>query len=275
MRRSYNKLIVWSLTALLGVTSIAPLWAGPVPSFDGVNSFAAPQPTREAGVNTNWGFGRFENTYNDLIISAVGGQWNRTEATLPPLLYKSLLATESSFNATAVSRSGAAGLAQLMPDTAKRFGLDSQQRFDVELALPVGIQVLQEKFRAIHDPGNYYALCGMPNKIAPWGVKVANYYQTVGQPNGEDRWALVLGAYNGGGGTILRAMSYAIDQGVDPRQWDALAGPEKAQKGTPLHLACNEVFGPNNGLRKAGELAYYPRKILRLYHQANPNERLN
>lgn len=254
---------------------MAPLSAGPVPSFDGMNSFMAPQQPRETGLMTNWGFGRSENSYNDIIVEAVGGNWTRPESPLPPLLYKSLLATESSFNAAAVSGSGAAGLAQLMPDTAKKFGLDGRQRFDAELALPVGIQVLQEKFRVIHEPANYYAICGQANKVAPWGVKVANYYQTAGQPMGDDRWALVLGAYNGGGGTILRAMSYAIDQGLDPRQWDQLAGKGNLQKGTPLHIACDEVFGPRNGLRKSGELAAYPRKILRLYHQANPGEALH
>lgn len=218
---------------------------------------------------THWGFGTRENTYNELIAASVAQAWTQNETPLPALLYKSLVAVESAFNPHAVSYAGAAGISQLMPDTAKRFGVAHHERLDPNKALPAGIQALQEKYRVVLDPGHYYELVGMPGKACPWGDKVGAYYQANGQPQGDDRWCLVLGAYNGGGGTIIRAMAYAVDQGLDPRKWDVIAGPVGGRvEGTPLHHACIEVYGARNASRKCAELAAYPRKILGLYHSA-------
>lgn len=240
--------------------------AGPLPFSDMLMRSAA--TPREFHMNTSWGYGAKENHYNELIVRSVQAAWTDAENALPPLLYKSLMAVESSFNPQAVSYAGAAGLAQLMPDTARRFGLGERDRLDPNKALPAGIQALEEKHRVIADPGNYYKVVGIQGKVAPWGEKVAAFYEAEGAPQGEDRWALVLGAYNGGGGTILRAMAYAVDRGLDPRKWDHLAGPPGKALNTPLYAACAEVFGARNAARKAAELAAYPRKILGLYHEA-------
>ena len=241
--------------------------AGPLPFSDMLMPSVATPPSR-FHMTTSWGFGPRENHYNELIVRSVQAAWTDTELALHPLLYKSLMAVESSFNPHAVSYAGAAGLAQLMPDTARRFGLCDRDRLEPGKALPAGIQALQEKHRVIADPGNYYKVVGIQGKVAPWGEKVAAFYDTHGAPEGEDRWALVLGAYNGGGGTILRAMAYALERGLDPRKWDHLAGPPGNARNTPLHAACAEVFGARAAARKAEELAAYPRKILGLFHEA-------
>jgi hypothetical protein len=50
-------------------------------------------------------------------------------------LLKALIATESAFNASAVSSKGAIGLMQVMPDTARRFGLESDRWVSIESKL--------------------------------------------------------------------------------------------------------------------------------------------
>lgn len=50
------------------------------------------------------------------------------ESGLAPSLLRAVVQQESAFNPAAVSRAGAAGLMQLMPGTARRFGV--HDRFD-------------------------------------------------------------------------------------------------------------------------------------------------
>jgi soluble lytic murein transglycosylase-like protein len=50
-------------------------------------------------------------------------------------LLQALIAAESAFNADAVSEKGAIGLMQVMPDTARRFGIDSDQWLSIETKL--------------------------------------------------------------------------------------------------------------------------------------------
>lgn len=47
------------------------------------------------------------------------------QVSLDPMLIKSVMHAESAFNPNAVSRKGASGLMQLMPDTARRYGVAS------------------------------------------------------------------------------------------------------------------------------------------------------
>ncbi len=214
---------------------------------------------------TTWGFGKRENTFNELIARSVSDVWQDQANPLPPVLYKSLMAVESAFNPLAVSPAGAAGLTQLMPDTARRFGLKSSERLDPDKAVPVGIQAFQEKYRVVSEPANYSTIIGLPPEKVPYSLVVADYYAQKGAPQGEERWQLALGAYNGGGGTILRAMAYAIGDGLDPRCWDNLAGAPGKAWNSPLHRACQDVFGPRCATSKVAELAAYPRKIMGLY----------
>ncbi len=50
-------------------------------------------------------------------------------------LLQALIATESGFDATAVSPKGALGLMQIMPDTARRFGVDGDKKLSIEKKL--------------------------------------------------------------------------------------------------------------------------------------------
>jgi len=245
-----------------GFVQWVPASAGPLPFADLIPKATSPSPQ---DLWTSWGFGKRENLFNDLIAQSVQSFWQDLSTPLPPVLYKSLVAIESSFNPTALSPAGAAGLTQLMPDTAQRFGLSTRDRFDPLKAVPAGIQAFQEKYRVISEPANYPRIIGKPVEAVPFSVRVAEFYSLRGEPQGDERWHLALAAYNGGGGTILRAMSYAIEAGLDPRDWDQVAGTPGQHLNSPLHRACMDVFGPRGGTRKVSELAAYPRKIMGLY----------
>jgi soluble lytic murein transglycosylase len=55
---------------------------------------------------------------------------NARANNLPPALVKAVIAAESRFDTAAVSRAGAQGLMQLMPETARKLGVDDPFRPD-------------------------------------------------------------------------------------------------------------------------------------------------
>ncbi|MGB9720635.1 MAG: lytic transglycosylase domain-containing protein [bacterium] len=63
---------------------------------------------------------------------------------IDPLLVKLIIQKESQFNPRAVSRSGAMGLMQLMPETARRLGV--KKPFDPEQNIEGGIRFLRDLF---------------------------------------------------------------------------------------------------------------------------------
>ena len=54
---------------------------------------------------------------------------------------------ESHFDSHAVSRAGAQGLAQIMPDTARRLGMDWAKRFHIETSLEFGARYMAQHLR--------------------------------------------------------------------------------------------------------------------------------
>ena len=64
------------------------------------------------------------------------------DVRLRPELLHALVRTESGYDASAVSRSGAVGLAQLMPDTARRFGVTNS--YDPQQNVNGGARYLRE-----------------------------------------------------------------------------------------------------------------------------------
>ncbi|EIC28609.1 MULTISPECIES: transglycosylase SLT domain-containing protein [Methylomicrobium] len=66
-------------------------------------------------------FGRNKHKFSDLINQAA------YRHQVDPKLVHAVIQTESAYNAGAVSSAGAVGLMQLMPDTARRYGVDDRR----------------------------------------------------------------------------------------------------------------------------------------------------
>jgi soluble lytic murein transglycosylase-like protein len=92
-------------------------------------------------------------------------------------LLKALIATESGFNATAVSPKGAVGLMQVMPATAERYGVTSDRKMPVE--------------KKLADPGT--------------NIKTGARYLRYLLDLFPGRLELALAAYNAGEGAVQRA----------------------------------------------------------------------
>ncbi len=82
--------------------------------------------------------------YAPLIVAAAN------ESKVEAALIEAVITAESAFNPLAVSRTGAVGLMQLMPDTAKRFGVTD--RTDPEQNILGGAKYLNFLLRKFGDP---------------------------------------------------------------------------------------------------------------------------
>lgn len=122
----------------------------------------------------------FEPSFREMIYSA-----NVREAELryaiPPGLLQALIWTESRFNPMAISPAGAAGLAQLMPGTARYLGVTN--RHDPVASIDGGARYLREmldKFGQIHlalaaynaGPGAVLRAGGIPRNSETPGLSL-------------------------------------------------------------------------------------------------------
>jgi soluble lytic murein transglycosylase-like protein len=118
------------------------------------------------------------------------------ERQLEPELVKAIITVESCFDARAVSRAGAHGLMQLMPGTARNYGV--YDRFDAEQNLRAGIthfRDLMDEYRdnlrlalAAYNAGthNVKKYRGIPpfSETQNYVVKVMNYFERYKQQSG-------------------------------------------------------------------------------------------
>ena len=220
------------------------------------STYPNPKPFAPADpLKTTWGFGQRENLYNSQIETAVKDTWPHQDFPLDPLTFKALVAAESAFRKDAVSPTGAVGLVQITGGTARAYGVKvsppPDQRRSPEIALPAGVKILADKLAVINSPN--------PNK--EYAAPVAEFYEKVGKPSASQMETLSLAGYNGGGSTVLRAMSYAIADDVDPREFSNLVAADKPMEETPLYKAIVDTFGPKFAPGKYHEMGAYPGRI--------------
>ncbi len=136
--------------------------------------------------------------YRDMILAEL------KKKGLPPELFY-LVMVESEYKVDAVSPSGAAGLWQFMPGTARKYGLEVSywvdERYDPEKSTRAAVQYLSDLYQWFGD------------------------------------WELALAAYNRGEGGIGRDLQYS--RSLD---FDSLAGrkalPEETHHYVPKFMAC-------------------------------------
>jgi len=84
-----------------------------------VKVYAESEVWQQTGKQRTAGFKPRPSSYDSLIETTA------RRLSLDPMLIKSVMHAESGFNPNAVSRKGASGLMQLMPATARRYGVSS------------------------------------------------------------------------------------------------------------------------------------------------------
>lgn len=147
-------------------------------------------------------------------------------------LLASLICQESRFIPDVVSRVGAYGLMQVMPETGKHFGIDVTA--SPELNIMAGVKFI-DWLHEIFDP-----------KIA----------------DEKERTKFILAAYNAGPGHILDAMKLAGKNGMDPQLWDGNVAVWVLKKAEPKYYNDSVV---KYGYFKGKESVAFVSQILERY----------
>ena len=101
------------------------------------------------------------------------------EAALDPALVHAVISVESAYNASARSPAGAIGLMQLMPDTAKRYGVRDPSR-SLEENLKAGTQYLRDLMAMFKGRLDLVlaAYNAGENAVIKYGQKIPPYAET-------------------------------------------------------------------------------------------------
>jgi soluble lytic murein transglycosylase-like protein len=212
-----------------------------------------------SSINTQWGYGENENAFNGAILKGIKEKWGDLQPPVPPLVIKSDIAQESSFDPRAVSKTGYVGLMQVGKNEALAQGLSLEpvdERYIPEKNILCGVGTMKTKFKVVSNPLETYG-------SEDFGKNVAQYYKDSGAPSEKQLWFLTLGAFNGGGGTVLRAMNYAIADHKDPREWKNLIEPKDSIKKSPLFRGIVDVFGDKFATGKYYEMGKYPVEVMK------------
>ncbi|MBN1416685.1 MAG: transporter substrate-binding domain-containing protein [Bacteroidales bacterium] len=163
--------------------------------------------------------------YDDLIkhySEKLGWDWR---------LLASMIYQESRFKNNVTSWAGAFGLMQLMPSTAKRYGVDINSS-------------AKEQIRAGTD-------------FIRWLEKQFNDV-----PSDSERVKFILAAYNIGPGHIFDARNLARKNGADPNQWDKNVEQYMLRKSDPVYYNDPVV---KHGYCRGTETYRYVHEVLERY----------
>ena len=117
-------------------------------------------------------FVRNREEYNDLIAAAAA------KNKLPPELVHAVITAESAYQPDAVSRAGAVGLMQLMPETGKRYGVND--RYDPVQNVHGGTRYLRDLMDMFSN-NVVLAVAGYnagENAVIQYGRKIPPYAET-------------------------------------------------------------------------------------------------
>lgn len=147
--------------------------------------------------------------------------------------------TESGFDTNATSWMGARGLMQVMPKTAKLFGVDEEDLSDAEVSVRLASKILLELSSI------------MRSRTGP-----------------EDRIKFVLASYNAGSGHVTDAIALAGKYELDPRVWDENVAQAMLWKMDPEYYNDSVCA---NGYCRGTEPVDYVVKVLNCYENYKKN----
>lgn len=156
-----------------------------------------------------------------------------TDSRYNYLLISSIIYQESHFNPEARSWAGACGLMQLMPETARRFGVDdiSQPEQNIEAGV----------------------------KFIMWlDARLVKYV-----PDSQERIKFTLAAYNVGLGHIMDAIRLAQKHGMQPDKWNGNVEIALLQKGNAQYYSDPIV---KHGYCRGSETINYVRNVIDRYN---------
>lgn len=175
--------------------------------------------------------------YDDLFrkyAGEIGWDWR----ILASQAYK-----ESNFDTTRVSWAGARGLMQIMPRTARAYGLPADKMTNPEASIAAASRIMADLDRMLA--------------------------KRVSDP--VERRKFVIGAYNSGIGHILDAIALAGKYGKNPQVWDGNVESALLMKAKPEYYqdpVCR------SGYFRGRETVAYVREVLAIYDKARESVKL-
>lgn len=116
--------------------------------------------------------------------------------------------SESNFDTTAVSWAGARGIMQLMPGTARAYGLEQDKITNPELNIKAAVASIKDLEKSL------------TSKV----------------PDREERLKFIIAAYNSGLGHVYDAIALAEKYGKDPQKWEGNVSETILMKSNPEYF---------------------------------------